>query len=293
MITLPPTPNGLLFRADILAHDYDDAAIARARRDGQLTRLIDGVYVRTASRYPDEVHRLKAIATWLSDRRCGATYDGAVSFHSAATLLQLDLLNPTFDRVHLTIPGCAGNIRPQRHTHDMALPSSDVTLVDGIPTTTIERTAVDVACASRFPAALTVVDSALRNGTDREVMRSILGRGKRRGVGVARRAVEFGDAQSESTGESWSRSQMITAGLPLPTLQRWYDVRHHRWRVDFDWAGRLVGEFDGLKKYTKLLRHNEDAAAFPASYDPKPALARRNCARERRNSEAVQVIPAA
>lgn len=261
MIHVPVSPHGLLFREDILAHDYDDAAIARAVRADELIRVGPGAYAAKKDRYPEELHRLTSIAAYLGDVRAGNGDPGGVLSHtSAAVVLGLDLLNPTLTRVHFTKPGSSGNILPTRHTHDARLYVDEVRIVDGVMVTSLERTAVDVASASKFPGALTVVDAALRQGADREVMRSILGRSRRKGVRVARRAVEFGDARSESAGESWSRSQMITAGLRAPTLQRWYDIRGRRWRVDFDWHGRIVGEFDGITKYTKLLRAGEESS---------------------------------
>lgn len=260
MIDVPLTPHGLLFRQDILAHDYDDAAISNALRN-DLIRVGHGVYAPKAERYPEELHRLKAIAAWLVDARAGDGDPGGVLSHaSAATVLGLDLLNPELTKVHFTKPGSSGNILVTRHTHNAPLYTDEVTVIGGVMVTNLERTAVDVALTSRFPQALAAVDSALHHGADRGLMRSILERSRRKGVRVARRAVEFGDPLAENAGESWSRAQMITAGLRPPTLQRWYDIRGRRWRVDFDWDGRVVGEFDGIKKYTKLLRKGQESS---------------------------------
>lgn len=261
VIEIPQTRHGVYFREDILAHDYDDAAIARAVREHELIRVGTGAYAAAKDRYPDELHRMKAIAAWLGDVRAGNGDPGGVLSHiSAAVVLGLDTLHPTLGRVHFTKPNSSGNIRANRHTHSALLRADEVTFVDGIMVTNLERTAVDIACVSKFPAALAVVDAALRRGADREVMRSTLARVRRNGIRTARRAIESGSPLAESVGESWSRSQMITAGLRLPELQRSYDIRGNRWRVDFDWNGRLVGEFDGIKKYTKLLREGEESS---------------------------------
>lgn len=95
-------------------------------------------------------------------------------------------------------------------------------------------------------------------------MMSGYGREPRTGVGVARRALALADPRSENPGESWSRAQMIAAGITPPTLQREIFDRRGNFvaRTDFDWVDEngvvtLVGEFDGLGKYLKYLRPGE------------------------------------
>ena len=54
---------------------------------------------------------------------------------------------------------------------------------------------------------------------------------------------------------------MILAELPIPRLQREYVDADGEFvaKVDYDWEGKLVGEFDGMRKYTKDLRDGETA----------------------------------
>ena len=47
---------------------------------------------------------------------------------------------------------------------------------------------------------------------------------------------------------------MIAAGLPLPRVQHTFQIPDGEARSDFDGDGRVVGEFDGLQKYGRLLR---------------------------------------
>lgn len=132
--------------------------------------------------------------------------------------------------------------------------------------TGLERTAVDIACAGDFAQALTVFDGAKRLGADDELMTKILGTRRRLGVNAARRALPLSDALSESVGESWSRAQMIDAGLPTPRLQHTFQCGRKEYRADFDWeAGAdgsqgVIGEFDGLEKYSRLRRPGETVA---------------------------------
>jgi hypothetical protein len=69
--------------------------------------------------------------------------------------------------------------------------------------------------------------------------------------------VDAADGRSESVGESRSRALLLQLGLPLPDLQ--VEVRRADGtfigRSDFCWEERrLLGEFDGLVKYGRLLR---------------------------------------
>lgn len=69
--------------------------------------------------------------------------------------------------------------------------------------------------------------------------------------------MNFGDGRAEGPGESWSRVQMATLGLPMPQLQtRILDARgEFVARVDFEWEEYgVVGEFDGKTKYGRLLK---------------------------------------
>jgi hypothetical protein len=65
--------------------------------------------------------------------------------------------------------------------------------------------------------------------------------------------LDFACADAESPGESLSRVQMMVMGFPAPELQRVFtDQRGLVGRADFYWPqARLVGEFDGLVKYSK------------------------------------------
>ena len=187
----------------------------------------------------------------------------ALSHQSAAAVHGLEMLSPTLTRVHSTTVAGTGFRTATHHRHVATLTDDELVTVDGVLVTSIERTAVDIACgAASFAQALAVVDSALRLGADREIMKRMLV-GRRRGVGLARRALHHADGRSDNPGESWSRAQMIEAGLPTARLQHTFrdDDGEHVARTDFDWDGRLVGEFDGKVKYEKLRKPGEDATA--------------------------------
>src|SRR3546814_798174 len=142
-----------------------------------------------------------------------------------------------------------GSIKSKRNRHAGKVVAGDVIEVDGISLTSLERTAVDTALAGSFDQALVIFDSALRAGADRDVMSAMVeSSGARRGVGPVRTALAAADQLAETVGESWSRAQMLASrDIPRPRPQREFYTSTGIFvaRVDFEWEGRLVGEFDG------------------------------------------------
>ncbi|MAU80991.1 MAG: hypothetical protein CME34_03805 [Gordonia sp.] len=184
-----------------------------------------------------------------------------LSHQSAATLHDLPMLKPNLRRVHVATGSKSGGHRSAtRHAHVGELKPTEVVLVDGIRVTSLERTAVDIACTTSmgFAGALAVFDAALRLGADRTMMSTMLRR-RRPGIALARRALHHADGASENPGESWGRAQMIEAGLPIPRLQHEFRDANGKLvaRTDYDWGGLLVGEFDGDVKYRKHLKPGE------------------------------------
>ena len=245
--TFPVDDDGVVSRDAVLRVGLGDNHLALAVREGRLTRLRAGTYVVTEPSSPEARHRLRVIASTRPDT--------VVSHHSAAAIHGFGMLRPAFGRVHTTSGSAAGGrISPTRHMHAGLLDSDDVVEVDGLLVTSPARTAIDVACHGDFDQALVVLDSALRADVDRgDLVAEVSGR-RRRGVGVARRALVHADGDSASVGESWSRAQMVTAGLPVPVLQSEHRLGGRRIITDFEWGDRLVGEFDGEIKYGRLLK---------------------------------------
>ncbi|WP_253662573.1 type IV toxin-antitoxin system AbiEi family antitoxin domain-containing protein [Williamsia maris] len=255
MNSFPIDRHGLVHRSNAVQSGHTDAQLARAVAAGELTRVMRGVFTHRSDRTPEQAHRLMGIATGSPD---GSV---VVSHQSAATLHRLEMLRPQLRRVHLTVGnGVKAHRTAVRHEHEAHLADHEVTTIDGVLVTSLERTAVDVARTTSmgFAGALAVLDSALRLGADRSVMASMM-LTARRGVAQARRALHHADGNAENPGESWSRAQMINAGLPPARLQHRFrsSTGELLARTDFDWAGLLVGEFDGMVKYQKLLRPGE------------------------------------
>ncbi|EGD53390.1 type IV toxin-antitoxin system AbiEi family antitoxin domain-containing protein [Gordonia neofelifaecis] len=261
---LPVDEHGLIRREGALAAGWSDAMIQSAIRRGELIRMAQGVYVGADPGFvtregADRLYLMRGIATVTCVRSSG---DVVLSHQSAAAVHGMHLLKPDQRRVHVTRNAkSGGGVRGGRHVHALQLSDDDVVEIGGVPTTSAARTAVDVAISdATFAQALTVFDAALARGVPRTELIAQLERRRCHGVRTARRALASATSLSESVGESWSRAQMIEAGIRLPRLQCAHVVEGHEYRSDFDWDCRLVGEFDGRVKYGRLRRPGETVA---------------------------------
>lgn len=204
-------------------------------------------------------HRLDVVATVAALRT-----PAIVSHASAAALHGLPLWGVRLDRVHvLRRPPAAGSGSARVNLHVAQVPDDQVTWVQGVLTTDVTRTVVDVARCESFEAAVVTADGALasRLTTASGLTECPEAMGPVPGARRAARALAFADGLSESVGESRSRVLMHRLGLPRPDPQ----VRVLRpdrslvGRCDFGWREhRTLGEFDGRVKYGRLLRPGQE-----------------------------------
>ena len=248
---------GLHFRRELLAAGYTSGEVQRERRAGALLSVRRGAYVR-----PDderlgraaERHRLLVISTVLV-----LSPDSVVSHASAAMMHGLPIWGITLDKVEVTRDASSGGRTTRgvrRHTAPLA--PSEITTVDGVLVTTVDRTLADIARTAGFEQAVVSADAALRRHmVDRAALDAALARAAGwPGIPAARRALAFADPGGASPGESRSRVAMHRFGLPEPQLQ-WPVVDGGKViaETDFGWpALRTVGEFDGQVKYGRTLK---------------------------------------
>jgi very-short-patch-repair endonuclease len=247
---------GTFSRQDALAAGYSPAEIRSRLDSGIWLRLRRGRYVDAAARPSDGLtgYRLDCWAAL-------SAMDGpAVVSHNSATLLHGRDLHPdarlrTQGLVELILPNGGARRRPGVLGHDLPLAADERTEIDGLPVTTLERTAVDVASIETPVNALITVDSVLRgwlgDGVSRiDGQRKLLAaaeRWPRKSHRRIARTIAFADGLSETAGESLSRLELSGQGIPTPRLQ--YIVGD--FRSDFGWPEyRTLGEFDGRLKYT-------------------------------------------
>ena len=177
-----------------------------------------------------------------------------VSHQSAIALHGLPLWGFDLDRVHVTrLDGQAGGLIAGVQHHLGVLTPADLTMIDGLPVTTVCRAIVETACTASFEAAVVVADAGLRAGdVGGEEIERLLGLIEFwPGSPMARAALRFASPLAESVGESRLRVLMHQHGLPEPLLQAEFsDEDGFVARVDFHFPTEdTLVEFDGMLKY--------------------------------------------
>ncbi|WP_244516847.1 hypothetical protein [Arthrobacter alpinus] len=135
--------------------------------------------------------------------------------------------------------------------HMAVLPSSDITQVDNMRATSLERTVVDCCLTMPHKQALILTDHVLQLGTSMDKLLEAASKlGRHRGVKTLRKVLAYADGRSESPGETLTRDLLRELLIEAPTLQYWITTRQGRHRVDFAWVNkRAVLEFDGKGNY--------------------------------------------
>ena len=231
-----------------------EAAIRRAIRSGHLVLVRKGVLIGRRRLEVDGVERAHALSTEIAIAALRGGSPAHACLGSAAVLQRLDRLGRPPQRVRLYRERGG----PWRDA-DVAvlvctLPSEHLESVQGIPTTTRARTAVDLGRWVTFKSAVVVMDSALRLGSSRKDLDAVIARCRRwPGIRNARAAAQFADGRAATPLESISRVAFRALGVPQPELQAtlaWDEWGNPRIIVDFYWPEfRVVGEADGMLKY--------------------------------------------
>jgi hypothetical protein len=226
-------------------------ALRRLRSDDQHVRVAHGVSVdRRAFEQADGRMRHRArIDAVLARSRAGLI----VSHASAAVLHDLPWFGQWPDRPTVLAPD---RDHAQRLRFCDKVPAMgralSTCIVDGVETTDLVSTAVDIALRFDRGHALVVLDEVLSRGVPRdELLAELDVRPTKRNAARARRMIELADGASESVGESLGRLVMHDLRLPAPVLQ-------HEFGGDPGWRARVdywfpdhgvVVEFDGMVKY--------------------------------------------
>lgn len=263
-----------LLASDFRAHGIDSGSVARLVRSGELQRLRRGGYVNEVAEDARARH-LQLVATTFP--LVGPTT--VISHWSAAAVHKLPLWGTDLAKVSFTrTPGSHGNRDTWVHSRACPLPPEDVDVIKGLRVTTLARTAVDLARTFPFERGVAVMDAALRLGLAREEVLAVIAAAPRRsGIVRARRVGAFGNPLSESVGESNSRVVFDLWGLPEPVLQFPVFSPNGTFiaRSDFGWPDfGVLGEFDGLIKYSGTLNPGVSAAEMIAREKQREAAIR-------------------
>jgi hypothetical protein len=225
-------------------------------RSGQLVRMRQGVYAtkRATDWAVGDPVRAHVLAVLAAKATVGS--NAVASYHSAALLHRLSLLEPLPEgAVALTLPLAKpwNRARPADVVfHASDLPPQHVGKLYNLPVTTAARTVVDLARTLPFLDAVVVADSALNKEKTtkpelHQVMKECAGWP---GARQARRVIDFADERAESPLESAARVVFEQHGLEPPELQGTIHGHNFASRVDFLWPDqKVIAEADGLVKY--------------------------------------------
>ncbi|MET3921187.1 type IV toxin-antitoxin system AbiEi family antitoxin domain-containing protein [Arthrobacter sp. UYEF20] len=252
-LELPPTGN--LWRTEqLLDLGYGSRAIRSLLDSGTLIRLRHGCYLRASlwNAQSPAVRSRQLIYAHAHGTRTTSTGSFLYSHTSAARLHRLYLWDVD-GAIHLL-----QKVRPsnERHgkdvrCHTRPFAEQDITVVNGLRTTSLERTTADCAMMLHYRQALILTDHALRLGADPAVLQTMADAlDGRRGIRTFRRVLATADPRSESPGETLTRELILRLRIRRPEPQLEVSSRAGRHRLDFAWKEEKVAlEFDGKTKY--------------------------------------------
>ncbi|MFI5694312.1 type IV toxin-antitoxin system AbiEi family antitoxin domain-containing protein [Kribbella sp. NPDC051586] len=250
---------GVFSRQQALRCGYTPKQIRARLNDGRWLRIRHGQYAEPLDLTALEpwsrsrLEHLQLVHAVVNSRRRSSV---VVSHQSALALHGLPLWGLDLGRAHITrqdetVSGTVAGV----HCHAGGLVDADLTDADGLASTTVARAVFETACTTSFEAAVVAFDAALRDHSisEDDVRRLVDVTQYWPGSPTARAALNFGDARSESVGESRLRVLMSNNELPAPELQvEFHDIRGFVARVDFFFPQfSTVVEFDGRLKYAE------------------------------------------
>jgi hypothetical protein len=250
--------DGLILASDLASAFGADFRLRRESSRGRLQRVSRGVYypgARWNELSADQRYLVRVRGAALTRRG-----QAVLSHHSAAVLWGLPMLTGWPNEVHLLIErATGGRSDPGIRRHALGVDARDVTTIDGLLVTTIERTVVDLAATLDLKSAVALVDRAIyqdRFGrsptlTTKDALLATLQRMLPfRGSSRARAIIQFATHLSGSPAESASRVNIALSGFPEPELQHPFLVDGKKCETDFYWREiDGVGECDGRDKY--------------------------------------------
>ena len=264
-----------------LTSELGRSSIRTALRSGEYTQARRGAIV---PKLPDgttwEAQEARAMAAIAAvDRKL--RNKAAFSHASAALIHGLWLAHvPGIPEVtQQTKPNSHG--RQSLRRHRSVLPPEQVTTVNALRVTTIERTIVDCACTMSPRDALVIADSGFRAllGAERsrksfdpdelEALRrrlhQIVDAGRRNGRRQARAVIDAADPHAESPPETTARWIVISRGMPAPTTQLATVTRGGTFYSALGWQWVVVQSDGSRRTYTVLLEYDGEIKYLPGS----------------------------
>jgi hypothetical protein len=235
-------------RLQLLALGFGETAIEERLRTGRLHRLHRGVYAIGHTALKPEGRRLAAVL---------ASGDGAVLSHGSAAA-HWGFRQSSSSVIHVTVPTTSGRRRQRgiRLHRSRRLGPEDVTVYEGIPTTTIARTLVDLADVLAPQSLKRAIDEAdYQRLLDMTALLAAVQRTPgRRGT----RVLELATAPSELTRSDLEQRFLEILerhGLPRPLV----NATIEGYEVDFAWPEqKLIVELDGFAAHGRRSAFERD-----------------------------------
>jgi len=179
-----------------------------------------------------------------------AEVDHRMSHDSSARAWEIPMLRPRRELSHLTREGVRGGRTEAGVAHHLTRCGlGEVTVIRGLPVTTLARTGLDLAREHGLAMGVCALDdvrargvSLTTLGNEAEVMHSW------RGVRTVRRAIALSDPRAESPAESLARLLLVDMGYVDIDVGWPIRVGGHTYWTDLR-VGCHVFEVDGLRKY--------------------------------------------
>jgi hypothetical protein len=245
----------LTFVEDARAYGIDPRDLQRGVRRGTMIRVRRGVYFSAAewARLDGRQRHLLSVIAVVQQGRSPALVSGP----SAGALWGLPFAAVWPADVSLLVPMAQGGSSEPGVRRSVASTGSAIAdQIEGIPVTTLARTALDMARGEEFARAVAILDRAIWREDAFATTQAALEEERLRARFVRRdahlaRAVAFASPLSDSPYESMCRAVIHELGFAPPVLQAELRDAEGVIRPDFLWPGIAAAEFDGKVKYTR------------------------------------------
>ena len=224
---------------------------------GELFRKYPGVYAFGRPDLTAKGQRMAAV------KACGP--NACLSFATAGAHRGMRQNSSSY--IDVTVP--AG--KPLRklngiRCHRADLAPQDVSVVGGIPCTSVSRTLLDLATRISYEGLVSAANEAVvQQVFDMREMDDLLKRSKgRRGIRKLREVLEQGDLSGEDIPKSGLERRFARLcaqhGLPKPAINRWVLLGGEYKEVDFLWrAEKVVIEVDSKRYHSTGWKQARDA----------------------------------
>jgi hypothetical protein len=241
---------------------------SEALADGVITRRELARWYRPAYRnvYADRRQQLSvrdcAVGAWLwSKRRAVITGVAASAMHGAEWVDTDTPIELVYPHTHARPP--AGIIARNERIGD-----DEIVVIDGIPVTSLARTAFDVGRYQSRGQAIARLDALMRAAPFSNENVLLLAKRYRgaRGVKRLKDAIPLVDGGAASPRETWLRLIYVDGGLPRPRTQiPIYGPDGMLLRtVDMGWEEfKVLSEYDGDQHRTDRLQYVKDMRVIP------------------------------